>query len=344
LRRLLVIVDRPFWYRETFIDEMISQSIELLSQITPVIICYICEEMVVTQRICAKADYVRITACNELLLKLRYVVFANYKVTETIIIACAPRTERTVLSHLRRFEVTTWSLALAHNGINTRAVLRNTMGSQDIIELAPLRYLPSSWPPDLRNGDHVSLFVAESSDEWAELARDYVELVAADFGLAIHTIAVPSYHEFDSSFYKLMRDRIGVKSILIACENFYPTFIIQTLTLCRVPFLLIHPNFICPELMESSRMPSLEGSLRGFLDGKHWARALAGPDTGWSAVFRQLSTPVKVYASFSLTKELVSEVLTVDDRDAIGEPLELGESDLAPDVVHAAPAVQVEQF
>jgi glycosyl transferase family 1 len=39
LRRLLLIVDRPFWGRETFLDEMISQSIEFLSQITPVIVC-----------------------------------------------------------------------------------------------------------------------------------------------------------------------------------------------------------------------------------------------------------------------------------------------------------------
>ena len=89
-------------------------------------------------------------------------------------------------------------------------------------------------------------------------------------------------------------------------------------------------------------MPSLEGSLREFLDGKHWARALAGPDTGWSAVFRQLSRPVKFHASFSLTRKLVSEELTADDRDAISEPLELGESDLAPAVVHAAAAIQIE--
>jgi glycosyltransferase involved in cell wall biosynthesis len=342
LRRLLVIVDRPFWYRETFIDEMISQSIELLSQITPVIVCYICEEMVVTQHICAKADYVRITACDELLAKLRDVVFANYNVAETVIIACAPQTERAVLSHLRGFEVTTWSLGLAHSGINTKAVLHNTIGSQDIIELAPLRYLPSSWPADLRNRDHVSLFVAESGDEWAELARDYVELVAADFGLAVHTIAVPPYHEFDAKFYKLVRDRIGGKSILI-CENFYPTFIIQTLTLARVPFLLIHPDFICPELMESSKMPSLEGSLSAFLDRKHWARALTGPDTGWSAVFRQLSTPFKVHSA-SRTKELAAEELTADDSGAFSDRLKLGESDLAGDELHAAPAVQVEQF
>jgi hypothetical protein len=216
------------------------------------------------------------------------------------------------------------------------------MGSQDIIELAPLRYLPSSWPPDLRNGDHVSLFFAESSDEWAELARDYVELVAADFGLAVHTIAVPPYHEFDAKFYKLVRDRIGGKSILI-CENFYPTFIIQTLTLARVPFLLIHPDFICPELMESSKMPSLEGSLSAFLDRKHWARALTGPDTGWSAVFRQLSTPFKVHSA-SRTKELAAEELTADDSGAFSDRLKLGESDLAGDELHAAPAVQVEQF
>jgi hypothetical protein len=307
LRRLLLIVDRPFWYRETFIDEMISQSVELLSQITPVIVCYISEETVVTEHIYAKADYLRIAACDELLAKMRDGVFANYNVTGTVVIACAPQTERAVFSELRRLEGTTWSLGLAQSGINTQAVLRDTFGSGDPIELAPLRYRPNSWPPGPRDRKHVSLFIAESGNEWTELARDYVELVAADFGFSVHTMTVPSYHEFDPQFYKLARDRIGDKSILIVGDDFYPTFIIQALTLCHMPFLLIHPDFICPELMESSRMPSLEGSLRAFLDGKHWARAQAGPDTGWSAVFRQLSTPCKFHLSPILTEELAAE-------------------------------------
>jgi glycosyltransferase involved in cell wall biosynthesis len=319
LRRLLLIVDRPFWYRATFIDEMISQSIELLSQITPVIVCYISEETVVTERIYAKADYLRITACDELLAKMHNVVFANYNVTETIVIACATQTERAVLSELRRFEVTTWSLGLAHSGVNTGAVLRDAFGSQHLIELAPLRYLPNSWPSDRRDRKHVSLFVAENGDEWTELACDYVELVAADLEFSIHTITVPAYHEFDPKFYKLVREGIGGKSILMVCENFYPTFIIQALTLGRIPFLLIHPDFICPELMEPSGTPSLEGSLRAFLEGKHWARTLAGPDSGWSAVFRQLSTPSRFHASPSSTKEVAAEELTGDQSYASSE-------------------------
>jgi glycosyltransferase involved in cell wall biosynthesis len=324
LRRLLLIVDRPFWYRETFIDEMISQSIELLSQATPVIVCYISEETVVTEHIHAKADYLRTAACDELLERMRAGIFANYNVTGTVVIAGTAQTERAVLSELRSLEMTTWSLGLAQSGINTGAVLRDTFGSRDPIELAPLRYRPNSWPQDLRDRKHVSLFIAESDNEWTELARDYVELAAADFGLAVRTITVPPYHEFDPKFYKLVHDHIGDKPILIVGDDFYPTFIIQALTLSHVPFLLIHPDFICPEIMESPGMPSLEGSLRAFLDGKHWARAHAGPDTGWSAVFRQLSTPRKFHASPSPTKGRAAEELAGDQSYPASELCELG--------------------
>jgi len=71
-------------------------------------------------------------------------------------------------------------------------------------------------------------------------------------------------------------------------------------------------------------MPSLEGSLRAFLDGKHWARAQAGPDTGWSAVFRKLSTPCKFHACPSSTKERAAEELTGDQSNAASELCELG--------------------
>jgi hypothetical protein len=76
-------------------------------------------------------------------------------------------------------------------------------------------------------------------------------------------------------------------------------------------------------------MPSLEGSVRAFLDGKHWARTQAGPDTGWSAVFREFSEPRRVPAFPLSRRKLTAEGFVADSRGAVRERLELCESDLA---------------
>ena len=313
LRRVLLVVDRPFWRRDTFLDEMVSQAIEFFSQITPAIVCCISEDRLVTEPVHAEADYLRITACDDLLRAMRDNVFANYNLAGAVVIAATAQTERSVLCQLRPFGVATWSLSLIGKGVNTGAALRNTSGAQGLIELAPLRYLPNGWPPDIRARKHISLFVVDTSDEWVRLARDYVEFVAVDFGLVIHTIPVPSRHETDPTFFKTALDRIGHKCILIVCDDFYPAFILQALAFSRTPFLLLHPDFICPELVELSGLPSLEGSLRAFFDGEHWARTLADSETGWSEVFRQINASRNAPVPSCPVAQLAAQELAPDD-------------------------------
>jgi len=335
-RRILLVVDRAFWRRETFLDEMISQSIEFLSQVTPLIVCYISEDTVAPEPVHAKADYIRIAAFDELLPHIRDTVLANYNVTSAVVIASVAQTEQAILHRLRTFAVPTWSLSLAGKGINTGVELRNIFGTRDLIELAPLRYLPNGWPLEVRRRNHVSLFIPDPASDWAQLARGCVEHAVADFGLSVHTIAVPRHHEIDATFFKTVRDVTGHKSILIVGDEFYPAFVLQILAFWSVPFLLLHPDFICPEFLELQGMPSLEGSLRAFLDGEHWARTQTGSETGWSAAFRALGMPGRLQACASPTTELAAEELAAHDRSAFGEGLELSESDLARDVLHAA--------
>jgi Glycosyl transferases group 1 len=296
LRRLLLIVDRPFWSRETFLDEMVSQSIEFLSQITPVVVCCISEDAVVPKKLHAKADYIRITALEDLSSIVRDRVLADYSVVGTVVIAAAAKTEEAAICQLKALGVAPWSLSLAGGGINTRIVLRDTFETQPLLELAPLRYLPTDWPVDIQGRNYVSLFVPDTADEWAQLARGYVEHAAVEFGIAVHTAPIPIHHETDPVFFKMVGDLIGQKCILIVHDAFSPAFVLQILKFWNIPFLLLNSDFICPEYLAAQGMPSLEGSVRAFLDGKHRARTQAGPDTGWSAVFREFSEPRRVPA------------------------------------------------
>jgi hypothetical protein len=115
-----------------------------------------------------------------------------------------------------------------------------------------------------------------------------VKQTAGDFGLTVRTIRVPPHYERDTAFLKAVLASLSDKCILVVSDQFYPAFILQALTLYGASFLLLHPDFICPEFVELQGMPSLAGSLQAFLDGKHSARTHAGPDTGWTAAWRQL--------------------------------------------------------
>jgi glycosyl transferase family 1 len=288
-RRILVVVDRPFWYRANFFDEMVTQSIEFLAHIAPPLVCYISEETVVPERVHAKAEYIRLTGLDDALPAALDEVFANYNVTGAIVTASSGRAEETILRELRSYRVAAWSLSITPGGINTGVAFRGAIGTRDAIDLAPLRYTPGARHLDIRSRNHISLFISATADEWAEIARDYVAHVAADFGLSVQTVTVPPYHEFDSSFFSRALDLLADRCVLIVSDGFYPAFLLQVLAFQRGASLLVHPDFTCPEFSGPDGMPSLEGSLRAFLGGEQAARTRAHADTGWSTVWDRLS-------------------------------------------------------
>jgi Glycosyl transferases group 1 len=293
-RRILLVVDRPFWYRANFFDEMISQAIEFLAHIMPPIVCYLSDETIAPDNIHAKADYLRIaggTGGTGALPTVLDRVVRDYNVTGAVVMATTATAEANIVQQLQSYRVPTWSLSMSPGGINTGVAFRAVSASRQAIELAPLRYAPGARQVDIGSRDHISLFISAAPDEWAALARGYVENIAADFDIPVHTLTVPPYHEFDGSFFSAALDTVAPRCVLILGEGFYPAFLLQLLAFYGGVSLVVHPDFICPEFIGSDGMPSLEGSLRAFFSGQHAARTRAGPDTGWSAVWDRLSEP-----------------------------------------------------
>jgi len=287
-RRILLVVDRPFWLRATFFDELAAQAIEFLARMGRLIVCYIGEDTIAAERVYAKVDYIHVPVLDDRLTTTFDAVCTNYHVTGAVVTAAARQTEEIILTHLQPHPVATWVLSIAARGINTGVTFRDATGTEPMIEVAPLRYLPIQRQLPVCSYNCVNLFVPAAADEWAQIAQDYVENIAAEFGLPMRTITVPPHHEFDSAFFHASLTLAASKCILIASERFYPAFLLQLLALSKGIGLVLHPDFICPEYIEASAMPSLEGSLRAFLRGEHGARTQAGPDTGWLAMSDRL--------------------------------------------------------
>jgi glycosyltransferase involved in cell wall biosynthesis len=322
LRRIVLVTDRPFWYRANFFDEMVSQSIEFLAQITPPIVCYLSEERVAPDKIHAQADFIGITGGAEALSAVLDRLFDNYSVAGAIIMTTEDQMQEKVLRQLKPRRVASWSMSIQFRGINTGVVFRGTGGAEEVIELAPLRYLPGTRPLDIAGRDHVSLFISAAADEWSRLARDCVDQLASEFGLSLRTVTVPPYHEFDSRFFSETLDAIAVKSILIVGDGFYPAFVLQLLALNRAGALLVHPDFICPEFVGPQGLPSLEGSLRAFFNGEFAGRVQAHSDTGWSAVWDRLSSQkTEIFGSVIVRREAAKRPFGVErDGPEIASP------------------------
>jgi hypothetical protein len=267
---------------------LVAQAIELLSQIGRLIVCYIGEDTVVAERVYAKVDYINVPAPDDRLTAVFEAVCTSHNVTGAVIAAETHQTEAFILRQLKPLSVATWLLSLAERGINTGVTFGDATATEQMIEVAPLRYLPLQRQLPVCNHNCINLFVPAAVDEWAQIVQDYVENVASELGLTVHTITVPPHHEFDSPFFHASLAHAADKCILVAGDGFYPAFLLQLLTFAKGTGLVLHPDFICPEFVAANAMPSLEGSLRAFLRGDHAARTQAGPNTGWLALSHRL--------------------------------------------------------
>jgi hypothetical protein len=125
-RRLLVIVDRPFWRRANSFDELAAKSIEFLAQIMPPIVCYISEQTVPAEQAHAEAIYIRVPGLDDSLAALLDDVFANYNVIATVVVAAVPQSEEQITGYLEAREIAPWWLSIVDGGADCGVLFRSS--------------------------------------------------------------------------------------------------------------------------------------------------------------------------------------------------------------------------
>lgn len=125
-RRLLVIVDRPFWCRANSLDELAAKSIEFLAQLMPPIVCCISEQAIPAEQAHAEAIYIRVPELDDSLAALLDDVFANYNVIATVIVAAVPQSEEQITGYLEAREITPWWLSIADGGADSGVLFRSS--------------------------------------------------------------------------------------------------------------------------------------------------------------------------------------------------------------------------
>jgi hypothetical protein len=124
-RRLLVIVDRPFWRRANSFDELAANSIEFLAQIMPPIVCHISEQTIPAEQAHAEAIYIRVPELDDSLAALFDDVFANYNVIATVVVSAVPQSEEQITGYLDARETAPWWLSIADGGADSGLSFRS---------------------------------------------------------------------------------------------------------------------------------------------------------------------------------------------------------------------------
>jgi hypothetical protein len=124
-RRLLVIVDRPFWCRANSFGELAAKSIEFLAQIMPPIVCYISEHTVPAEQVHAEAIYIKVPELADSLAALLDDVFANYNVIATVVVAAVPQSEEKITGYLESREIAPWWVSIVDGGADCGVSFRS---------------------------------------------------------------------------------------------------------------------------------------------------------------------------------------------------------------------------
>ena len=287
IARLMVITDRPFWRRATFIDELVAQAIEYLARIAPTIVFSMVPEKIVTSMVHADAHYVSATGEEELAALLRE-ASACYRVKRAVLFL--DRTHlNTVSGALTHVDIPSWTAAPIERGAGALVRLESSSNGHTILPVSPLRYAPAQCGKVLDDAG-ITIFSSEAPSEWTECVLLYLQERCNRAGLKVSRIAVPRAAENDPQFYsQALQDRSS-KIVMLDCDELGAQFVEQVARYRGVRCLLINAAYACPQPISATHsLPSLVDSIEAFVSGDQTAQLAAGADAGWARLWAALA-------------------------------------------------------
>ncbi len=281
-RRLLVVVDRPFWYRACFIDECIAQAVEFLSHTSQVILCCVAAETPNMRGVYAKVGCVTLPAAGVGMAGLATELSEQYQLRGVVLLLAGDATQRACREAFADTPCKQWSLEMVADGVNTQLAFSERAGGTTI-PVSALKYLPMGAAPRTAPELEIVLFWPQGSSAWQRLAGRHVHLVAGEAGYAVRDVVVPPYHEYSGAFFTAATREVPSLALALADDVFWTAMLEDFYNQMSTRLMIIHPDFLAPECRTGDGF-SLEGSIRQFISG-HAALSPAVGDAGWSAVW-----------------------------------------------------------
>jgi glycosyltransferase involved in cell wall biosynthesis len=296
--RMIVVVDRPFWKRETFADEVIVQWLEYLAHICRIVLCCVGTGEPRLDGLYARVD-VRPVAVAEALPALLTEIGQGFAGKRHVTLLVGEAT-RALCAAVTADTMPLWSLTVAPAGVNTGLVFEERRSGARL-PVAALRHRPLTSTSLGGEARRLTLFQPRSLSEWQALAARYVRLFAGELGYTVGVVFVSGRLEDCPALYEAATRDMPPRGIALVDDLFWGALLEDLYARTDSRLMLVHPDFCSPECRVGD-VPSLAASIRAFLSGEAVAAPPPSVEGGWGAVWDAL-------AAKSLYGPVVEEVL-----------------------------------
>jgi hypothetical protein len=286
MRRILFITDRPFWCRATFVDEMISQAIEYVSHIGPVIVAVLGCKGIQPTNVFADVKYVEIDdehSLSALFSRLQ----AYCEICAAVLFMSGPSALNTQ-AIVSSFGIGFWRCGITHKPGGEQLQFQFSASDSMPVLAAPLRYAPISSERRLSK-ELVAIFRPEEICEWDQFLLDFLAETCAARGLESVLIPVPASAEFDPAFLRRSMSSPASRVVVLAADSISRLFVLQAAHYRDIGCLVIGEGYVFPQAVGSDgETPSVEQSIDLFLRGAHPGKVASNCNVGWANVWASL--------------------------------------------------------
>ena len=284
--RVVVLTDRPFWYRSCLIDEMVAQAVEFVSYVAPTVVFYTGEER-------AKRGVLRSN------VNLQYVGPKADEALEGLLESHSVAGALVYTSSSDSDAARVFGPALARRPVRCLRMvgpaakpfghLTLRSADQGDVGAAAFRYLPVGMHRNGSESHRILVFRPETLSEWEEIALDYISLFAASSRSDIVEQVVPAYAEYLPAFYDTVRSNVSVKAIFLGPYVDAFAMVRQLKALAEARWLVLREDCIFPAVYGPDMCRSLADTIEHFVLDRTWPhQAPTWGDAGWGDLWREL--------------------------------------------------------
>ena len=291
LKRIIFCTDRQFWHRRSFIDEAIAQAIEFFSHLCKVVVFFVGSEIFQRENIYADVEFINLTNDSEDEVRQAFSFFNTRLVVCSVAdVECA----RLVNDAAQEAGIDQWDfdIHLPANGLWPEFSFVNlALDQKEAINVTPIRYTPLV--TNRKGLDFETLFVITDPDasEWDQLARSYLTQIAGELGLNIIELKDDENGHDNERLFKDLMLNAHHPTVFIGRPTVSWRFCRQVLSYLKNRWLWLSEGQIVPVSIGDDGLPSLEGSIRSFLNFGEmpWLDRHAS-DAGWDIMWRRYSS------------------------------------------------------
>jgi len=283
-RKILFITDRPFWHRATYVDELVAQAVEYVSNVAPTIVINLCGEEPSPTQIAHGISYVRMRSEDQFQSWLlnaaeffRLIGSVHYMSSHNV---------HGYKNAIADQGIPSWNLCVGSQACHPASVVLTSEDRRHPTILSPLRYAPLK----SNNAAHTPglvIWFSNQSSEWELLIVSLIEELCVRTGLPVRKASIPDYAEFDTEFFSTSIQDRSDRWILLRRGNVAETFLVYASQYLNIRTLVLAEHFACPE-SPCLTTPSVSKSISAFINGEGQAKHGGGSNTGWDQLWQAL--------------------------------------------------------